>query len=674
MDVGATVPNCALLRLPKPQRQITCGTLVLHILLNDERTTFLRYLSPATTHELSRCCVKTFREIYHYNRHVYNIDRFLSPRIGLNDVERFRAIQIRTNALIGGTSALQFLEGSQYLDGDLMLYVNHASWGQFMPFLANVGYEFFAKGPQPTTLSALLQWIRQRARETAPLLDIVEGSKNVVTVLHFVRERGENHQRILILVTRDHPMATILSMKSSTLYPRLRLSQANTIKACNMAVIAGTHAISVYPFSTHHRREGVINCKARPITPQVQNAVDMLRNFGYDQRPSASHQAVLKQNSEFNRHRMLGDDATWILPLYGAGIPIRNTNDAASLPMLKGVSWTSSLAVRGVFAIEFETRGNCNWSTAYPLATPCRGLANHPGPNMTSCSRCIASTCTEIALPSTVLEIINRHNLKNDGLDDNLRSFVKTAFGKIRPVDGKHRDWYPEGNTAYNLLTRLKVPFHILRYKPRATLQFSYNPRVSWMRAHLNIQIPNCYPSPGNMILAFGQFDHYPAPSGIKMAIGFGSDSLPNLDEDFSALTSAEGFIPPHDLQLSKQNEAADEIRTLVRSAMDKMNAMYADGSVVERPSMVSEERLRSVLVALYWTLDTSPNITFEIEKTQKRLRLRATVNLPDDWPKIHYSPIQLTYNHGLAMELEFLNVSVNVLKDGYPFVSSIVH
>ncbi|KAK1234007.1 hypothetical protein PQX77_002798 [Marasmius sp. AFHP31] len=192
MIVEATVPNRALLRLPKPQRQITCATLVLHILLNDERVTFLRYLSPATTHQLSRCCIKCFREIYHYNRHVYNIDRFLSPRLGNDDIERFRAIQSKTNAVIGGASALQFLEGTQRLQGDLMLYVDHASWGQFMPFLANVGYEFFAKGPQPTTLSALLQWIRQRARETAPLLDAMEGSKGVITVLHFVRERSGN--------------------------------------------------------------------------------------------------------------------------------------------------------------------------------------------------------------------------------------------------------------------------------------------------------------------------------------------------------------------------------------------------------------------------------------------------------------------------------------------------
>ncbi|KAK1222383.1 hypothetical protein PQX77_014779 [Marasmius sp. AFHP31] len=596
MDVEATVPNRALLRLPKPQRQMT-----------------------------------TFREIYHYNRLVYNIDRFLSPRIGYNDIEQFRAIQTRTNALIGGKSALQFLEGVQRLDDDLIIYVNHASWGQFMPFFTNVGYEFFAKGPQPTTLSALLQWIGQRARETAPLLDVVEGSKGIVTVLHFIRERSDERQRILLMVTRDHPMAAVLSMKST----------------CNMAIIANTHAISPYPFSTHHRKEGIINHKARPVTPQVQHAVNMFQNLGYDQRPSASHQAVLKQNSEFNCHRMLGDDATWVLPLYGAGIPIRGFNETASLPMLKGVSWSSSLAVRGVFAIEFETR---------------------------ACPRCANSACTESMLATTVTNILERHNLSNDGLDDDLREFVKTAYGKIQPVDGKTRDWYPEGNTAYNLIMRLRGPFHILRYKPRATLQFSYNPRVSSMRAHLNIQVSNCYPSPGNMILMFGEFDHYPAPSGIKMAIGFGSDNLPNLDEDFSALTSAEGFIPPHNVQLAKQNEAAEEIRGLVKSAMSTLNTTYPAGSIVERPSVISEERLRSVLVALYTTFDASPDITFDIDKTNNQLRLRATAKMPESWPKIHYSPIQLAYNHGLAMDLEFLNVSVNVQKNGYPFVSSNVH
>ncbi|KAK1223660.1 hypothetical protein PQX77_013482, partial [Marasmius sp. AFHP31] len=623
VDVGATLPNRALLRFPKPQHQITVGTLVLHILLNDERDTFLRYLSPATTHQLSICCVKTFREIYHYNRHLYDIDRYLSPRLGPDEIERFRAIQNNTEALIGGASAVQFLEGAQHLDGDLLLYVKHTSWGQFMPFLANVGYEFFARGPQPTTLSALLQWIRQRARETTPIVDVVEGTKGVITVLHFVRERGGD--------------------------------------ACNMAVISGTHAVSVYPFSMHHRKEGIVNCKARPISPQVQHAVDAFQELGYDQRPSPSHQAVLKRNSEFSRHRMLGDNATWILPLYGAGIPVRTDDKPASLPMLRGVSWTSSMAVRGIFAIEFEIRGNCNWSSAYPLATPCRGLANHASSNIVACPRCVKAPCSETSLAGTVTTILNRHNLSNDGYDDHLRSFVITAFGKITPVDGKSRDWYPEGNTANNLIMRLRVPFHILRYKPRATIQFSYNARVSSMRAHLNIQVPNCYPSAGNMILMFGEFDHYPAPSGIKMALGFGSDNLPNLDEDFSAITTAEGFIPPHALQLAKQNEAAEEIRALVRSAMDNLNGSYPAVSIIERPSVLSEERLRSVLIALYWTLDASPDISFEIEKTGDRLRLRATAKLPADWPKVHYSPIQLAYNHGLAMDLDFLNVSVNV-------------
>ncbi|KAK1234006.1 hypothetical protein PQX77_002797 [Marasmius sp. AFHP31] len=371
---------------------------------------------------------------------------------------------------------------------------------------------------------------------------------------------------------------------------------------------------------------------------------------------------------------MLGDNATWILPLYGAGIPIRTDSKPASVPMLRGVSWTSSMAVRGIFAIDFEIRGNCNWSSAYPLAIPCRGLANHASFNMTTCPRCVNAPCSETSLAETVTTILDRHNLSNDGLDDNLRSFVISSFDKIEPVDGKSRDWYPEGNTAYNLIMRLRVPFHILRYKPRATIQFSYNPRATSMRAHLNIQVPNCYPPAGNMILMFGEFDRYPAPSGIKMALGFGTDNLPNLDEDFSAITTAEGFIPPHSLQVAKQNEAAQEIRTLVRSAMENLNGSYPASLIVERPSVISEERLRSVLNALYWTLDASPDISFDIEKTGNRLKLCATVRLPGDWPKVHYSPIQLAYNHGLAMDLDFLNVSVNVVKDGYPFVSSIAH
>ncbi|KAL0066847.1 hypothetical protein AAF712_006042 [Marasmius tenuissimus] len=166
-------------------------------------------------------------------------------------------------------------------------------------------------------------------------------------------------------------------------------------KACNMTVITGTHAVSPYPYSTHHLEEGVINCINRPIPPPILPLLDVYRDMGYSQFYSPQPAAVLKQNTEFARHRALGDSASWIFQLDSSGI----SNDDLSrgleaLSKMKAVSWSSVMNVRNVFGLDFEERMNCNWSTAYPMADSCRGLAAHSSIGNV-CARCADRSCRE---------------------------------------------------------------------------------------------------------------------------------------------------------------------------------------------------------------------------------------------------------------------------------------
>ncbi|KAL0058091.1 hypothetical protein AAF712_015251 [Marasmius tenuissimus] len=273
-------------------------------------------------------------------------------------------------------------------------------------------------------------------------------------------------------------------------------------------------------------------------------------------------------------------------------------------------NWTSSLNIRNAFAIDYEVRTNCNWRTGYPVADPCRGLASHLNPSATACGRCDPNPCDESSAAEAVLNIIERRILSNDGVDNDLRTFIATAFRKIPEVGGKQRDWYPGGIVAHNFMMRLRVPFHILRWEPRATIQFSHNPRAGTIRANLNIQIPNCNPSPSDLIVNLAEMNRFPAPPGIKMAVGFAADVLKNLDEDFSAITSSEGFLPSHRVQMEKQREAVAAIRGLVKAAFVKLDADHPPASVLEHPTQSSEDALCNALISLFALFDAFPNPT----------------------------------------------------------------
>ncbi|KAJ8090583.1 hypothetical protein PM082_018140 [Marasmius tenuissimus] len=221
---------------------------------------------------------------------------------------------------------MHFFEGARSLESDsLNIYVDHASWEQFLPFLLNVGYEYSAEHPQPTTLSALFNWVRYTAEGNIPTMEFrVDGTRGVVTTVHFVRMRSGVQQRLNLVVTNGYPMVAILSMKST----------------CNVAIIAGTYAISIYPYSTHHREEGIVNC--RPPSVDTQSALDSYVDLGYTQHCSPFTWAVLKRSTEFARHRQLGGSASWNIPLHGKAIAEADESNSAyaidTLPSLKMVS------------------------------------------------------------------------------------------------------------------------------------------------------------------------------------------------------------------------------------------------------------------------------------------------------------------------------------------------
>ena len=91
--------------------------------------TLFSYMLPHTLYNIRLLNKAHKRLVDDYMQETFNLDIFLARFFPSKDLEyiiakKFRAIMAATGAIIGGSTALQFLSRKVFIDSDMDLYVN----------------------------------------------------------------------------------------------------------------------------------------------------------------------------------------------------------------------------------------------------------------------------------------------------------------------------------------------------------------------------------------------------------------------------------------------------------------------------------------------------------------------------------------------------------------------
>ncbi|KAJ4478548.1 hypothetical protein C8R41DRAFT_922850 [Lentinula lateritia] len=104
----------------------------------------LRELSPLDRHRYSLANKEAYDAVSSFNRQAYRIEHILCPYFNEGEIEMFRLIQLKTNAIISGSAALQFFDLTVFDDSDLDLYVVN-DWDKvalLTGFLTSIAYDY----------------------------------------------------------------------------------------------------------------------------------------------------------------------------------------------------------------------------------------------------------------------------------------------------------------------------------------------------------------------------------------------------------------------------------------------------------------------------------------------------------------------------------------------------
>lgn len=104
-------------------------------------------LSPLSLTRLAMTCRAAYLAVAKFKRRAYNINRHFS-RYFTNPIA-FRSLQAKTNTLVSGSNALQFLDRTFYPEADLDLYTHPRHSFEVAQFLVEIeGYRYVPRHTQ----------------------------------------------------------------------------------------------------------------------------------------------------------------------------------------------------------------------------------------------------------------------------------------------------------------------------------------------------------------------------------------------------------------------------------------------------------------------------------------------------------------------------------------------
>ncbi|KAF8329031.1 hypothetical protein F5887DRAFT_895306 [Amanita rubescens] len=220
-----------------------------------------------------------------YCQSVFKLTRVLMPFLSSeNDVQEFVKTMKGTDALISGSTALQFFDRTYYQYADLDLYFEAKHLEVWKTQMIAFGYTLVPK-------------IGNNA------LDVVENiyeypSFQQIEALETFKHRS-TAKVVQLMATKASPIRAILDFHST----------------CVMNVITHARAYSLYPVSTFIQRETIV---CGPINKKALKALDKYKKRGW----LAVH-TILTENFQCAadelkmRTRWLGDSRCWMINLEG---------------------------------------------------------------------------------------------------------------------------------------------------------------------------------------------------------------------------------------------------------------------------------------------------------------------------------------------------------------------
>ncbi|RPD65566.1 hypothetical protein L227DRAFT_493697 [Lentinus tigrinus ALCF2SS1-6] len=288
----------------------------LHIhLIHDE---LLGLCSVRTLLRLRRTCRAVHQAVDDYMRNVYNIDLFLD-RLFPDSSRAFRSLQARTGTLIGGLSALRFLQRIAHPPTEpLELYIHACHRREVGRWLLRTGYIFSAAPHQTPEFEAeISNTINLPPDESVQILD------GVAMILRFCRAVPETGmiREVKVIVAENNPMEVILSFYST----------------CLMNVISFNKAYCLFPRATLEMGQTLVTSSPSGLPRRYRQGTEQHLSSGHTLLHHIPHDElhVISPAAYPLGWRWVHDGCSWVLPLSIDGVESRARRTTLAHPLFE---------------------------------------------------------------------------------------------------------------------------------------------------------------------------------------------------------------------------------------------------------------------------------------------------------------------------------------------------
>ncbi|KAF8431606.1 hypothetical protein L210DRAFT_962180 [Boletus edulis BED1] len=279
-------------------------------------------LSPRSLIQVAQTCRAASSAVTEFKNRAFNINRHFSRHF--SSPIAFRSLQARTNTLVSGSNALQFLDRTFYPESDLDLYTHPGHSFEVAQFLIEVeGYHYVPRESQEKDWKVVTKddWDGTERRVVSrPDTDHAYPMTSFKAVWTF-KKQGVHQERlkVQIIEASSSPLESILGFHST----------------CVMNFISSDAAYSLYPMATFEQR-----CTLG--MPSLRSSVGFFeaiekyvkRGWRFYFVPTPNTMAHPERSPFFlEQARWVCDKHTWILPLNQTGVKQRPLLSPASPPL-----------------------------------------------------------------------------------------------------------------------------------------------------------------------------------------------------------------------------------------------------------------------------------------------------------------------------------------------------
>jgi len=277
-------------------------------------------LSPRTLARVALACRAAYVAVAAFKSRAFNINHHFSRYFA--DPLAFRSLQAKTNTLVSGSDALQFLDRTFYPSADLDLYTHPGHSLEVAHFLVeSEGYKYVPRESQePEWEEAIGDDFDGTLRRTSPRTsdrDHAYPVKGIEAVWTFEKiGRKEENFKVQIVEATSSPLEVILGFHSTTV----------------MNFISSDAAYSLYPIATFEERSGM----GMPSAGSSPSAIQKYTQRGWRTYfiPTPYHTEHPTEPPFFlDQARWVGDHHTWVMPLDQTGVKKRPPLSPASAPL-----------------------------------------------------------------------------------------------------------------------------------------------------------------------------------------------------------------------------------------------------------------------------------------------------------------------------------------------------